>query len=264
MKIIFEQKKINNGTVKISLDGGVTYEEYQIADVLESGISLKEDQNLSLIKIKGPANILQSAEVVSSIKVGDMRGIIFAGGVASSSNLYKDLTTIDIKNGVTDIGNNAFTGCSSLINVSIPNSVINIGNYAFNSCMKLTNVTIPEGVISIGEYAFCGCNSITNIEIPNSVTTIATYAFRNCMGLTNVNILDGLTTISRGTFYNCSKLTSITIPVSITSIEMDAFRNCPNLIINYAGTQEQWNTISKNDLWNRDSENIVINYNYQG
>ena len=35
--------------------------------------------------------------------------------------------------------------------------------------------------------------------------------------------------------------------------------------INYKGTEEQWNSITKRDGWNGNCpENMVINYNYTG
>ena len=40
-----------------------------------------------------------------------------------------------IPNSVTNIGDAAFWGCSSLTNINIPNSVTNIGDYAFSCCI---------------------------------------------------------------------------------------------------------------------------------
>ena len=56
--------------------------------------------------------------------------------------------------------------------VTIPNGVTKIGNSAFSRCTNLTSVTIPSGVTSIKEYAFSGCTSLTSVTIPSSVDTI--------------------------------------------------------------------------------------------
>lgn len=41
--------------------------------------------------------------------------------------------------------------------VVIPDGVTSIGDSAFSYCIALTSVTIPEGVTSIGGWAFFQC-----------------------------------------------------------------------------------------------------------
>ena len=70
---------------------------------------------------------------------------------------------LTIPNGVTSIGNYAFTNCSSLTSIVIPNSVTTIGTRAFDTCTGLTSVTIGSGVKTIENYAFDRCSGLESI-----------------------------------------------------------------------------------------------------
>ena len=74
-----------------------------------------------------------------------------------------ELTEYAIPNGVTAIGRNSFSGCSSLTSVTIPDSVTSIGDYAFHWCTSLTSVTIPDSITSIGDFAFQVCTSLKEV-----------------------------------------------------------------------------------------------------
>ena len=141
----------------------------------------------------------------------------------------ESLININIPNSVTNIGNSAFWGCESLTNINIPNSVTNIGDGAFGGCFSLTNINIPDSVTNIGDHAFYSCLSLTNINIPDSVTNIGDYAFWGCESLTNINIPNSVTNIGDYAFWECSSLTNINIPNSVTNIGGGAFAGCSSL-----------------------------------
>ena len=181
------------------------------------------------------------------------------------SDYKEDIKTIEIKNGVTSIGDKAFEDCKSLTSIEIPNSVTSIGSSAFEYCTSLTSIEIPTSVTRIGAYVFNDCNSLTEIKvaednknysseegvlfnkdkteiikypegktdnsytIPNSVTSIGSWAFYNCTSLTSVTIPDSVTSIGSYAFEVCTSLTSVTIPDSVTSIENMAFHYCTSL-----------------------------------
>ncbi len=133
-----------------------------------------------------------------------------------------------IEDGVTNIGINAFDGCTVLSSIEIPNSVTRIGFQAFRECAALTSVTIPNSVTSIESEVFRSCLSLTSVEIPNSVTSIGSNAFYGCEDLTSVTIGNSVTRIEECTFSNCSALTSITVEKGNT--KYDSRDNCNAII----------------------------------
>ena len=167
-----------------------------------------------------------------------------------SNTLINGCKNTIIPNSVTNIGIEAFYGCSGLTSIVIPNSVTNIGSDAFYGCSgltsivipNLTSIVIPNSVTNIGDCAFYGCSGLTSIVIPNSVTNIGSEAFYGCSGLTSIVIPNSVTNIGSEPFGGCSGLTSITceattpptcgynydvnklIPVYVPANSVDAYR----------------------------------------
>lgn len=139
------------------------------------------------------------------------------------------LKSVTIPNSVTSIGYGAFIECNRLTNITIPSSVTTIAPNAFVRCESLENITIPDSVTSIGKSAFSCCTGLKSITIPDSVTSIGAYAFRDCTSLTNITIPDGVTSIGKHAFNGCTGLTSITISDSVTEIGSWAFYNCTGI-----------------------------------
>ncbi len=84
------------------------------------------------------------------------------------SNLYNywgNITAINFAEGSAciSIGNNAFTGLSSLQTITIPEGVTSIGSDAFRNCYSLTSITIPSSVININRNAFSDCFALAEV-----------------------------------------------------------------------------------------------------
>ncbi|MBE6292136.1 MAG: leucine-rich repeat domain-containing protein [Bacteroidales bacterium] len=172
---------------------------------------------------------LTAIVVAEGNKVYDSRGGCNAIIKTSTNTLLQGCSSTIIPEGVTSIGDYAFSSCSSLTAITLPEGVTSIGDYAFYACRSLTTITLPDGMTSIGDYAFELCTSLTAITLPESVTSIGDYAFWSCSSLTAINIPEGVTSIGKYAFNGCSSLTAINIPESVTSIGSAAFRNCISL-----------------------------------
>ncbi len=139
---------------------------------------------------------------------------------------YEDkITSVEIKDGVSYIGEEAFFYCQNITSVTIPSSVTSIESGAFDLCTGLPQITIPNSVINIEASAFYGCRQLTEITIPN-ITNIKASTFGSCKGLKTITIPNSVTSIGECAFSHCSGAETITIPNSVTSIGEGAFSYC--------------------------------------
>lgn len=160
-----------------------------------------------------------------------LRKVVVTGGYLLYGAFYgcNFLESVDLKEDVTSIGDNAFYNCSSLRDVTIPNGVTSIGLGAFYLCKSLKKLVIPNSVINIGIAAFMRCEVLENINIPNGITSINKQMFSQCASLKEIDIPSSVTSIGGSSFYGCSSLVSITIPDGVKSIGGEAFAGCSSL-----------------------------------
>ena len=193
------------------------------------------------------------------------------------------VTSVTIPASVTEIGANAFAGCTNLTSVNYEgdwsNLTIQSGNPAVedaakdaaneqlfdfefilnNTAVIVTNyrckgtaadVTIPsrykgKPVTAINNAAFPN-SAVTSVTIPDSVTSIPDAAFVNCSQLTNISIPNSVTYIGFSAFDGCASLKSITLPSSLRTIGNSAFAGCPSsMTVTYPGSKTQWDDIAK-------------------
>ena len=126
-----------------------------------------------------------------------------------------------IPEGVTSIGEECFSECTSLTSIQLPSSLINIGERAF-SHTNISTITIPEGVTSIGENCFYQCTSLTSVQLPSTLRSIGKSAFYHT-NISTITIPEGVTSIGEICFWGCSSLISVQLPSSLISIGDEAF-----------------------------------------
>jgi len=104
-------------------------------------------------------------------------------------SLPNNITAITIPVNITSIGNNVFTGCTSLASITVDADNLNYvsqNGILYNKAKTIFrfipirisgSVTIPTSITSIDNQAFSGRTSLTSITIPVSVTSVGGRAF---------------------------------------------------------------------------------------
>ena len=150
------------------------------------------------------------------------------GTEATPIDRWRDLKEVVIEEGVTEIGVDAFSVCTSLETVTLPESLQKIGEKAFSYCTSLKTINIPASVNVIGPKAFFFCKSLTSIDIPEGVTEISYATFGYAENLTAVNIPASVTRIGDFAFQNCG-FTSMDVPATVKELGEGAFSTCRSL-----------------------------------
>ncbi|MBO4716857.1 MAG: leucine-rich repeat domain-containing protein, partial [Spirochaetales bacterium] len=186
----------------------------------------------------------------------------------------------------TIINVHGFYYCKNLVDVVFPDSMKKIEVYSFINCSSIIEISFPSSLRELREGAFYGCTGLTRVSLPASLSLIEPRVFSLCKNLTDIDVApenqcfssdggmlfnkdrtylylfpsasgsiklpDGLIMINAYAFESCNTLESIIIPGSVSDIGYAAFIDCSSLTeITFTGTKEQWNTMTRHDIWNR-------------
>lgn len=128
---------------------------------------------------------------------------------------------IVIGNGITQIGNFAFAGCTNLQEIVFPQKNLKkIKNYSFSGCTSLKEFDIPEGVENLGDSSLYGCISIERISFPLTLKKIPCFAneVEGLPKLKSVVLAEGIEKIADGAFCHHKNLKTINLPSTIKEI----------------------------------------------
>ena len=226
--------------------------EYNYSYTEEEGVTLITDENGKVVKavVSGVNGKVQTG-LFSNLKqsVDEEGNPLFdrnGSPIMEPDEKWAALTEVVIEDGVTEIGNQTFQGCTGLTNVTIPDSVQKIGAWAFYLCGGLKNVDIPANVEignssfrqsgleqvtvsggSVGQYAFHRNVSLKKIDI--NCETIGEEAFSGCDYLTDITLGENVKTLGDKAFYTCDALERVEIPSTVTDIGEKTFYSCPAL-----------------------------------
>ncbi len=104
--------------------------------------------------------------------------------------------------------------------LEIEEGITEIGNYAFRGMVNIEGtLDIPEGVTRIGRIVFRGCHKLSGeLKLPSTLKTVDDSAFEQSGYFTGTLVIpEGTESIGRCAFRDMS-ITAVTIPASVTNI----------------------------------------------
>lgn len=139
---------------------------------------------------------------------------------------------------LTDIGDDAFRGCSFVESVTMPESLRKIGKRAFADCSTLSVVNLNEGLASVCEEAFASCYNLIEMYFPDSLISMDEDVFKDCINLESFSgagvAADGRSLVFGGVLvaYASSGATKFEykVPSNVRRIGKSAFYNCRNIV----------------------------------
>ena len=163
------------------------------------------------------------------------------GGVTSlpNDNTFRDctnLTSIIVREPLNSPQQNAFSGCSSLVNIYITD----VGKWCSSSFSTNAAAYSPCRANTLTKNLYLNGTKVTSITVPNSITSLPNHIFTYC-DITSIILPSGLTSIGVYAFKS-SKLTAIRIPNSVTTIGNACFHGCYDMEIFILGSAFTGNT----------------------
>lgn len=169
------------------------------------------------VEVEIPAKIGNNA--VTSI--GDEAFIVgrWTRKRVKNEDVRRQITSIIIPEGVTEIGDKSFYGLVSLEQIVIPSTLNNIGPSAFAGCRSLTSIIRSTRTKN-------SCKELPRVISKKSRGELGSHAFSGCVRLSHIDIPEGIKAIGNWAFYNCKVLETISIPASVKSIGVMVFQGC--------------------------------------
>lgn len=123
---------------------------------------------------------------------------------------YSGMVTLNVGEGIEQIGNYAFLNCSSLATVNLPSTLTKIGFGAFQHCVTLSKINLPLSLKTIGSSAFRYCKALTKIDLPEGLETVEVSAFGGT-SIKEIDIPSTVTEVGSNLFIDCTTLESATL-----------------------------------------------------
>ena len=236
-----------------------------------TGSKIEIPEGITTIGYKAFANCGSLNTLILPQSVTEVNSAAFTGSnalknvvipaIAAEYISKENIESITITHG--ELPNYVFQNCDTLLSVNLLDGVTSVGDGAFSGCSKMRTIYISMTVINFEPYAFKGCTALAVhyggdlhdwVSIKFLSTTSNPLSYANsfyCLYETivpsNLVLPDGIEELKANVFYGFKYINTLSIPSSVKNIREDAFSNCANLNkIVYRGSVADWCEMENN------------------
>ncbi len=226
------------GITALTLPDGVSY----IGDRAFANNLRLTEANISSVKRMGEGAFMNCPKLATVTFGADATTTgnytFWAFDISTGSQTASSLTYVELGDKINEIGAGAFAYCTSLVQIDLKNAT-EIGSEAFYGCSSLKTVagienvkvfgTAANGASEITGNSFTGCTSLTSLDL-FAAEKIYYRSFSYCEKLSSLKLGSNLEGIGDEAFAG-SALRTVTIPASCSYVGVSAFSG--SLLLNY-------------------------------
>lgn len=155
--------------------------------------------SLRSVTLTGSPTSVSDYAFIGAVGLEEVKGLENVTSVGDYAFAYSGLCTFDVSARLTEIGNNAFAGCSSLTE--------------FRMSGSSTAFSVHDGCLynGAGTKLLFVPSAKTTVSFPSTVTEIATAAFADS-AIETVAVPDTVTFIDYAAFRGCGSVRELTVP----------------------------------------------------
>lgn len=177
-----------------------------------------------------PAGVLDGESGVEQLEI-PKSVTTFAEGAFYGAEHLQYVSFEDNQTGATKLCKRMFSNCDKLLGSEagapfrIPSGITEIEEDCFENCSSLLGVKFPSALTKIGVRAFKGCTSMQSAPLDGTeITELGNYSFQNA-GITELVFPAGLTKIGNSAFAGCARLGKVDFSkiTKLTSFGSSAF-----------------------------------------
>ena len=249
-------------TKDVTLYAGWTVETSQKETL--SLVLIQEGDSYTVTGMEGEETVVVIPAEYNGLPVTKIQGAYGTGAFAR-----KAITSVTIPDSIEEIGQNSFNNCSALatVNISTASHLKKIGNNAFSGNSTLREIYLPIGMTELGDSVFNNCGAMERFIVSEGNTAYGSPNGHLVEKATNTlirgancdKIPDGVKIIASAAFRK-STIAKLEIPASVVSIENYIIQDSAVEEIIYRGTEQDWQAIDKAKSWNMGKTDVSIKF----